>query len=204
MMLAFAMKKDADNIPRPDPRERSAGGNAAEFGDFVEQHFAALYHFAFCMSLAHESAAELTRKVVCEARQAGPDVAVDKCWMLAALHREWLSQGIVRSGNSPSEFTNRLEAPLIATNDAAAVAESTVLRVVHAMPAELRLVISLFYFEQLGYTEIAKIVAQPHTTVIRYLAEAKTQLRRALEEDRTHPEPTASRHVSAAKGGPGE
>jgi RNA polymerase sigma-70 factor (ECF subfamily) len=60
-----------------------------------------------------------------------------------------------------------------------------VLKIVHGMPAELRLVISLFYFEQLGSAEIAAILSVPAVKVVSRLAEAKTLLRRSLEEQRT-------------------
>jgi DNA-directed RNA polymerase specialized sigma24 family protein len=78
-----------------------------------------------------------------------------------------------------------------------------ILTVVHGMPADLRLVLSLFYFEQLGHAEIAQILVLPDETVISRLAAAKTLLRFRLEEQRAQGGPLPSPRVEETKGGPG-
>jgi len=203
-MMLFLHRKDWNIITQIDsgPRHRTTAGEP--FGAFVEEHFATLYRFAFCMSLVHERAAELTETVFREARQTPPDGGADKQWMLTALHREWRGKQGMVSGGFPASASLRPDDRLISTDDAAACDQSTVLAIVHGMPAELRLVISLFYFEQFGYAAIAQILTASSAEVITRLAEAKMLLRRRMEEQRTHNGSSASPRVVQTKGGPSE
>jgi len=67
----------------------------------------------------------------------------------------------------------------------------TVLTILHSMSPAHRLVLSLFYFEQLGSNAIARILELPPATVVSRLAEAKVLLRQLLEQTRQAP-PVAS------------
>jgi DNA-directed RNA polymerase specialized sigma24 family protein len=62
--------------------------------------------------------------------------------------------------------------------------QAGVLELLHGMQQELRLVLSLFYFERLSYGEIAVILEIPPATVLAHLSDAKTVLRRQLEQKR--------------------
>ncbi len=56
--------------------------------------------------------------------------------------------------------------------------------VLHSMSPAHRLVLSLFYFEKLGFNEIARILQLPPETALPSLARAKVLFRQLLEERR--------------------
>lgn len=169
---------------------------ARDFHGFVETRFRATYRFAFCICVVHADAAELTKSVFSEARaaQTVPNAELDRRWMLAALYRN--GQPAEACTNPPA--TNG-EAVLIDSDKAHRCDEATIRSVVHAMPARLRLVLSLFYFEQLGHRDIARILALPPMVAISTLAEAKMLLRQRLLDENTPNIP----YVDETEGGPG-
>lgn len=176
----------------------NAPRGSSSFGDFVEENFATAYRFAFCLSLAHESANRLTESVFGQAREAkanGADGAIDKQWLLAALRREW--HGSDEAPVAKSSETH----PSIGVADVATLHPDVVLETLHGMPLERRLVLSLFYFERLSYLEIASVLGLPAETVLARLADAKIELRQRLEIRRTQKSSALEPPEHAAKGG---
>ncbi len=99
---------------RPIKLFGSASSGSTSFADFVEENFATAYRFAFCLSLAHESANHLTESIFGQAREAkanGADGAIDKPSLLAALRREWHG-----SDESPVATSSETHAPIGATD----------------------------------------------------------------------------------------
>lgn len=157
---------------------------------FIDKNFPTVYRFAFCMSLGEESAAALTESTFAQAERAhrgNPNSALDKRWLLATAHHEW-QEGAPRSGDGASEESAALAGPLIASKHVAELDQAEVLAALHWMREELRLTLSLFYFEQLSYGEISAILEIPPVSVLAHLAEAKTVLRRRLETSRKNPQ----------------
>ncbi len=177
---------------------KSAPCGSTSFGDFVEENFATAYRFAFCLSLAHESANHLTESVFGQAREAkanGADGAIDKQWLLAALRREWNG-----SDDSPVATCSETHASIGAV-DVATLNPDVVLETLHGMPLDRRLVLSLFYFERLSYLEIAGVLGLPAEVVLARLADAKIEMRQRLEMRRTQKPFALKPPVGAAKGG---
>lgn len=171
---------------------------SASFTDFVEENFAAAYRFAFCLSLAHEPANQLTESVFDQARREkanGADRAIDKQWLLTALRREWNGKD-----ESPTATSPAAQAPICAA-DVAGLLPDVVLEALHDMRMERRLVLSLFYFERLSYAEIASVLGLPAETVLARLADAKIDLRQRLEMRRTQKSSALEPPAGAAKGG---
>jgi DNA-directed RNA polymerase specialized sigma24 family protein len=154
------------------------------------------------MALAHGSAAELTEAVFCDTCKDAREVP-DRRAILAALYRRWSSGRMAEAAPAESAGSVPAETSLCTPERAAECDQSTILTIVHSMPADLRLVLSLFYFEQLGHADIARILTLPNETVISRLAEAKTLLRCCLEMQRTQNGPLPSPRVEKTKGGPG-
>jgi DNA-directed RNA polymerase specialized sigma24 family protein len=154
------------------------------------------------MALAHEGATELTEAVFCDTCKDTSEVP-DRRAILAALYRRWSGGRSVEAMPVDPAGSVPAETSLCTPERAAECDQSTILTIVHSMPAELRLVLSLFYFEQLGHADIARILALPDGTVISRLAEAKTLLRCHLEMQRTQNGPLPSPRVEKTKGGPG-
>jgi RNA polymerase sigma-70 factor (ECF subfamily) len=159
---------------------------AEAFDSFVEKNFPPLYRFAFCMSLAPESAAHLVESAFAQAQRAQRNrvsAAIDKHWLLTAMHHDWLAGGS-QSGAQARFEPAGLTDPMITAKHIRGFDQAGVLELLHGMKQELRLVLSLFYFERLSYGEIAVILELPPATVLTHLSEAKTLLRRQLEQKR--------------------
>ncbi|MBA3609205.1 MAG: hypothetical protein H0W43_11985 [Chthoniobacterales bacterium] len=174
-----------------------ASDESTHFADFVEENFAPAYRFAFCLSLAHESANRLTESVFGQARGAkanGADDAIDKQWLLAALRREWNGSDEAPIATSPETHGT------IGAADVATLHPDVVLETLHGMRLERRLVLSLFYFERLSFLEIAGVLSLPAETVLARLADAKIELRQRLEMRRTQKSSALESPVGAAKG----
>ncbi|MCA1658058.1 MAG: hypothetical protein LC627_02030 [Verrucomicrobiaceae bacterium] len=157
------------------------------FNDFVEQNFASAYRFAFCLCLAHDRATRIVEASFNEAKALQQtEAAVDKIWVLERLHQKW-------RGCHPAKFDPEVEEnsatdrPSIRVEDAAAMECDAILKILHSMSPAHRLVLSLFYFEQLGSDAIGRILELPAATVVSRLAQAKVLLRQLLEQTRQAP-----------------
>jgi DNA-directed RNA polymerase specialized sigma24 family protein len=94
--------EETENMTAP-PRNSE---RAEAFDSFVEKNFPPLYRFAFCMSLAPESAAHLVESAFAQAQRAQRNQlnpAINKQWLLTAMHHDWLAEG------SPSGARARFE-----------------------------------------------------------------------------------------------
>ncbi len=155
------------------------------FDEFVEQNFATAYRFAFCLSLAHDRATRIVEATFGEAKALREtDAKVDKTWILEALHRKWRSCHPAKYDTDVSEDYAAAGGTSIRIEDVAQMDCDGVLKILHGMSPAHRLVLSLFYFEQLGHDEIARILELPAETVISRLAQAKVLLRQTLERRR--------------------
>lgn len=160
-------------------------GEKSEFGDFVEANFTTAYRFAFCLSLAHDRATRLVETTFQEAdqlRKSDENTAVDRAWILKTLHRKWRACHPSRFDSDVEERDDDGKGALIEIEDVANMECDTVLKILHSMSPAHRFVLSLFYFEQLGYNEIARILEVPAETVVSHLSKAKVLLRQMLEQ----------------------
>ncbi len=172
-----------------DANVRSESDNrmTGKFDDFVEENFATAYRFAFCLSLAHDRATRLVDTTFQDAeflRSKEPGARVDKNWVLETLHRKWRACHPLRRETDETEDGGTGNEALISVENADDLQCDVVLKILHSMTPAHRLVLSLFYFEQLGYREIARILELPAETVISRLAQAKVLLRQTLERGR--------------------
>lgn len=160
---------------------------SGQYQEFVEDNFATAYRFAFCLSLAHDRATRLVDTTFREAdllRKQDAQAKVDRSWVLETLHRKWRACHPLRPGAELDEDLGTTAEPMISVHDAGELDCDIVLRILHNMSPAHRLVLSLFYFERLGYSEIARILELPPETVLARLARAKALLRQRLEQDR--------------------
>lgn len=168
-----------------DIKQKDKPRPPARFGEFVEQNFATAYRFAFCLSLAHDRATRIVEATFGEAKALQEtDAKVDKTWILEALHRKWRGCHPAKYDTDGSEDFAAAGGIPIRIEDVAQMDCDGVLKILHGMSPAHRLVLSLFYFEQLGHEEIARILELPAETVISRLAQAKVLLRQTLERRR--------------------
>ncbi|MBA3882354.1 MAG: sigma-70 family RNA polymerase sigma factor [Chthoniobacterales bacterium] len=155
------------------------------FDDFVEQNFASAYRFAFCLALAHDRATRIVEATFGEAKALQESEAkVDKVWVLEALHRKWRACHPAKYDTNGSEDYAVAGERSIRIEDVAHMDCDRVLKILHRMSPAHRLVLSLFYFEQLSHEEIARILELRPETVFSRLAQAKVLLRQTLERSR--------------------
>ena len=157
------------------------------FSEFVEENFATAYRFAFCLSLAHDRATRMVNTTFEDAellRKKDTDAKVDKTWVLETLHRKWRACHPVRPGADGDEDRAATTEASITSEHAGELDCDVVLKILHSMSPAHRLVLSLFYFEQLGYGEIARILELAPETALARLAYSKVLLRQMLERSR--------------------
>ncbi len=156
-----------------------------KFEEFVQENFAPAYRFAFCLSLAHDRATRLVDTTFQEAEALRKDDAqakVDRTWVLETLHRKWRACHPVLPAAEVDAGTNG--EPLLSIENAGEMDCDAVLKVLHSMSPAHRLLLSLFYFERLGFNEIARILQMAPETALPRLARAKILFRQLLEERR--------------------
>ncbi len=173
-------------------KQNGGRNRPTRFEDFVEQNFTTAYRFAFCLALAHDRATRIVEATFGEAKALqGSEDKVDKIWVLEALHRKWRACHPAKFDTDGSEDYAAAGGRSIRIEDIAEMDCDRVLKILHRMSPAHRLVLSLFYFEQLGHDEIARILELPAETVISRLSQAKVLLRQMLERSRgIHPTTT--------------
>lgn len=170
---------------------------AMDLTALVVAHHAAVYRFAHRLCGCPIEAEDLTQQTFLIARQKLDQIREPQraCAWLLAVTRSCFLKSIRKPRPLPAENIELLvEVATQSTNEeeidgeqlAAALAE---------LPEEFRLVVVMFYFEELSYQEIADELQIPVGTVMSRLSRGKSHLRRRLAP----PEPTKSIAISAPR-----
>lgn len=160
----------------------------SSFERFVEQHYVAAYRFALSLCRHEADACDLTQQVFYLAQtklHQVRDESKQKSWLFTILCREFY-----RSRRKQTRYEHHslelveAELPLITVDHAAQIDARSVLATLLSLDEHFRVPLSLFYFEQLSYKEIAEIIEAPIGTVMSRLARGKELLRQSLEQTR--------------------
>ena len=165
------------------------------FETFVEAHYQSAYRFALSLCCHEADACDLTQQAFCIAQakfEQVRDPSKRKSWLFTVLHREFL-RGHRRRAAHPHQSLELVEAelPLITVDHAARIDSQSLLATLLGLDEHYRVPLSLFYFEQLSYKEIAEVIEVPIGTVMSRLARGKELLRQILEP--------APRNLAAAR-----
>jgi RNA polymerase sigma-70 factor, ECF subfamily len=149
----------------------------------VDEHYAALYRYAYRLSGSASDAEDLTQETFCTAQDKfsqlkDPERA--RPWLFSILRNRYLHR--VRAERQHGCVSLEL---------AADVAEPTpgpmpeidpdqLQKALNSLPEAFRTPIILYYFEEFGYREIAEQMELPIGTVMSRLARAKAYLRSQL------------------------
>lgn len=160
---------------------------APEFTRLVDAHYEALYRFALSLARHPADAADLTQQTFYVWARKGEtlrDPARAKTWLFTTLYREFL-RGRTRSGRS--EFLEDLpeeqaDPPGADVDLALRLDASMVVAALQDLAEPYRVPLTLFYLEELSYTEIAELLEVPIGTVMSRLSRSKTLLREALAQ----------------------
>lgn len=153
--------------------------------ELVVAHHRGLYGYAYRLAGSAADAEDLVQQTFLVAQQKLDqirDASAARSWLFTVLRNNYLKsrQRRVPLGESA------LEAPLEEVPqhgvDDSPIDEERVRQLVGELPEEFRLVIAMFYFEELSYKEIATELELPAGTVMSRLSRAKQHLRNKLLE----------------------
>lgn len=158
--------------------------NSPNFETLVEEHYRALYRFAFSLSKDENSAWDLTQQTFLLWATKGHqlrDATKAKTWLFSTLYHEFLAQHKRQarfvSTNENDEILSSAEvAPEIPVEVDGAVVEKSLLQ----LKEEHRAVLLLFYLRSHSYRDIADILQIPIGTVMSRMSRAKLEMRKLL------------------------
>jgi len=150
------------------------------FQELVDGFYADVYRFALSLARNPDDACDLTQQVY--ANTAGRihqlrDRTKAKSWLFTALYREFLKSK-AREKRQPlaeEEEIAKLEAP--ADGGEQMVSHAELRDALLRLEEPHRVILTLFYMDQISYKEIAAILDIPIGTVMSRLARAKDALR---------------------------
>ncbi|GAB4132662.1 MAG: RNA polymerase sigma factor SigE [Thermogutta sp.] len=148
--------------------------------DHAEVVFAYLYRLAGSTSAAED----LTQEVFLTALRKGDQIRDPKrvrAWLMTVARNSFLAS---RRASQALPTVELPEAAEIADDESApehwAFDEEQLQEALAELPDDFRVVVLMFYFEELSYREIAELLGLPIGTVMSRLSRAKAQLRAKL------------------------
>ena len=167
------------SAPGPTPAD-----SILPIGPLIVAHHAALYRYAYRLSGSQADAEDLTQQTFLVAQQKLHqlrDAERAGAWLYAVLRSCYLKQCRKRQPISA------LNLPLdeIPAHDVAAdtIDREALQAALGELPEEFRIVVLMFYFEDLSYKEIAEQLEIPIGTVMSRLSRSKNHLRARLGDD---------------------
>jgi RNA polymerase sigma-70 factor (ECF subfamily) len=182
-----------DRQTEPAGADGGAAGDGATrqtIADLVKDHHQVLFRYAYRLSGSAADAEDLTQQTFLIAQQKIDqvrEVGSRRSWLFTVLRNCFL-KSCRRRGPALAEDID-LDVEAVAQPAAVNGLEEGPLdgqklqAAIDSLPDEFRLVVLMFYFEELSYKEIAEKLELPIGTVMSRLSRAKTRLRSALTAD---------------------
>ncbi len=175
--------------------------NNADIQSLIQVHLDAVYRYAYRLTGAVHDAEDLTQQVFLLAHERLDqlrDIDRARGWLFTILRNSFLKMA---QRTQPVLATcvglNLESVPSLTANgqtDNLAVDAAELQAAIDELPAEFRLVVAMFYFEECSYREIAEKLNLPIGTVMSRLARAKGHLRtRLFETEPLRAKPTPAR-----------
>jgi len=159
---------------------------SADTVKLVDRHLAEVYRYAFRLTGSQWDAEELTQQTFLIAHQNYGqlrDFASARSWLFTILRHCFVrSQGRWQPQRA-ADMGVDLEQMAEEVPDADAIDSESLQTALNKLPAEYRLVVLMYYFEQCSYREIAEKLALPIGTVMSRLARGKAALRMLLADE---------------------
>lgn len=163
-------------------------GRIAEIARLVDDHLEAVYRYAYALSGSPSDAEDLVQDAFLVALDKLDQVRNLDCarsWLFVIVRNRFLRS---RRRLAPTPATN-LQMDLNDVADAVQQPDGEIeieqLRsALAALPEVFRVVLTMFYFENLSYREMAEALGAPIGTVMSRLARAKAHLRAELSASR--------------------
>jgi len=161
-------------------------GSALDIRVLVESHYSAIYGYAFRLSGSRSDAEDLAQQTFLIAQQKLHQIReVDKAdrWLFAVARSCYLKS---RRRRRPAPATNlELNVDQILDDHIveSAIDKEQLQAAINQLEDHHKIVVVMFYFEELSYKEIAAELGIAIGTVMSRLARAKSRLRSALLDD---------------------
>lgn len=174
----------ADNLPDPPPGDTPVGGASVDFPALIVAHHAALYRYAYRLCGCTAEADDLTQQTFLVAQRKLHQLReADRAgaWLYAVLRSCFLKS--LRRQRPATAASLNLEVDQVADRAPAVegIDRERLAAALADLPEEFRLVVLMFYFEELSYQEIAEQLNIPVGTVMSRLSRGKGHLRRRLD-----------------------
>jgi len=152
----------------------------------VEDHYAALYRYAYRLSGTADTASDLTQETFCKAQAQlsqlrDPERA--KAWLFSILRNAYLHQVRADRAHRLVSLEHAGEVPQALPDPFPEVEPEKLQAALNAIPEGFRTPLILFYFEEFSYRDIAEHMDLPIGTVMSRLSRAKAHLRHRLAPD---------------------
>jgi RNA polymerase sigma-70 factor (ECF subfamily) len=173
--------------PQPAANDswQAAAASVVDLPALVKEHHAAVYRYACRLCGCPAEAEDLTQQTFLIAHQKLHqlrDTACATAWLLAITRRAFL-KSVRRPRPTPTSDVELLasEAVAVAANSGP-IDQERLTAALHELPDEFRLVLLMYYFEDLSYQQMAEQLEIPIGTVMSRLSRAKGHLRARLED----------------------
>jgi RNA polymerase sigma factor (sigma-70 family) len=157
------------------------------FSELVETYYAALYRFALSLAKNSADAGDLTQQtffIWATKGQTLRDAAKAKTWLFTTLYREFLR--VRRRGGRVTAIEDlpaaEKDPPGVDVDHVSRMDAQLVMEALQEVELAFREPLTLFYLQDLSYTEIAEILSVPIGTVMSRLSRGKVHLRARLAE----------------------
>ena len=153
----------------------------------VDDHYVALYRYAYRLTGSADQAGDLTQETFCRAQaQFGQlrDINRAKAWLFSILRNAYLHR--VRADQQHRQVSLDCvgELPGQSDGELPEVEPERLQAILQELPEGFRTPLVLFYFDDFSYRDIAEQMDLPIGTVMSRLARAKAQLRQRLTPER--------------------
>jgi RNA polymerase sigma-70 factor (ECF subfamily) len=168
----------------------------------VEEHYIALYRYAFRLSGSAADAEDLTQEAFCKAQTKlgqlrEPDRV--KPWLFSILRNEYLHRVRAERHEKCVSLVGLGDLPERSPEPLPDIDPERLQRALNELPEVFRTPIILYYFEEFSYRDIAEQMDLPIGTVMSRLARAKAYLRSRLSRPEVPVSPNG--HSGGAKDG---
>ena len=171
--------------------------NNASVQRLIDDHLDAVYRYAYRLTGTVHDAEDLTQQVFLLAQQRLDQLReIDRArgWLFTILRNSFLK--MVRQTQPVPAVSVGVNLEMVPAEDKSGQAvDAAELQVaIDELPAEFRVVLAMFYFEECSYREISEKLDLPMGTVMSRLARAKGHLRSKLfETEPVRARPTPAR-----------
>lgn len=200
-------------LPRPpdtvvasaDSAAQPAGGpaNGVDLAALVVAHHAPLYRYAYRLCGCAVEAEDLTQQAFLIAQQKLHQLREAEraaAWLFAVLRSCFLKSLRRQRPTGGQAFDLEVEEIAVAPPEGDEIDREGLAAALAELPEDFRVVVLMFYFEELSYQEIAAELGLPIGTVMSRLSRAKGHLRKQLSPPAVSP---ASRTDSQHGASPG-